>query len=145
VSDRAAPGTRAQYRVFRTLTTRWLDNDAYGHVNNVNYYSFFDTAVSGYLVEGGFIDIARSEVIGLAVESQCRYFAPVAFPDLLTAGLRVGRRGRTSVRYEVGLFRNGEETASAEGYFVHVYVDRATSRPVLLPDTLVTLLAPLEA
>ncbi len=144
MSNRLPPGRRADYRLFRTITTRWMDNDAYGHVNNVTYYSYFDTAVSGHLIERGFIDIQASAVIGYAVESQCRYFAPMAFPDVVTAGLRVGHRGRSSVRYEIGLFRGEDDSASAEGHFVHVYVDRATSRPVPLPQGLLDILAPLE-
>ncbi|TDR94052.1 acyl-CoA thioesterase [Enterovirga rhinocerotis] len=145
MSTRQPPGRRSDYRLFRTIPTRWMDNDVYGHVNNVTYYSYFDTAVSGYLVESGAIDIRASTVIGYAVESQCRYFAPMTFPDTVVAGLRIGHRGRSSVRYEIGLFRNEEDSASAEGHFVHVYVDRATSRPVPLPETLLGVLAPLEA
>lgn len=145
MSSRLPPGRRADYRLFRTITTRWMDNDVYGHVNNVTYYSYFDTAVSGYLVESGAIDIRASQVIGYAVESQCRYFAPMAFPDTVTAGIRIGHRGRSSVRYEIGLFRGEEDVASAEGHFVHVYVDRATSRPVPLPDGLLRVLAVLES
>ncbi|WP_336488950.1 acyl-CoA thioesterase [Methylobacterium nigriterrae] len=124
-----------------SLGTRWSDNDVYGHVNNVVYYAFFDTAVNGCLVESGVLDIARSPVIGLVVETGCRYFAPVAFPDRLTAGLRVARLGRSSVRYEIALFREDEDAAAAQGHFVHVYVDRETRRPVPLPADLRNVLA----
>jgi len=122
-------GVRADYRWFMTLATRWMDNDVYGHVNNVEYYSFFDTAVARFLMESGMfgegaLDLDHVPHIGLVVETQCRYFAPLAFPDQVTVGLRCGRLGTTSVRYEIGVFRNDEERASAEGHFVHVYVDR---------------------
>jgi acyl-CoA thioester hydrolase len=136
-------GTREAYRAFRAITTRWADNDVYGHVNNVVYYAFFDTAVNQYLMEAGVLDPAASPVIGLVVETQCRYRAPIAFPDRVTAGIRVARLGTTSVRYEVGLFRNDAAQASAAGHFVHVYVDRATTRPTPLPEALRQALAPL--
>jgi acyl-CoA thioester hydrolase len=127
---------RGHYRVFRDITTRWMDNDVYGHVNNVVYYSWFDTAVNAHLIEQGALDIERGAVIGLVVETQCNYFAPLAFPQTVQAGVRVAQLGRSSVRYEVGLFAQGSETAAACGHFVHVYVDRATRRPVPLPDSL---------
>lgn len=129
-------GTRGDYRHFSEIATRWMDNDLYGHVNNVVYYSFFDTAVNGYLIGSGAIDIHAGGTIGLVVETQCRYHAAVAFPDLVTCGIRVARIGNSSVRYEVGIFRGQEETAAAEGHFVHVYVDRATRRPAPLPASL---------
>ena len=138
----AAPSTRPQakprdhYRVFRSIGTRWMDNDVYGHVNNVVYYSYFDTAVNGYLIDAGVLDIHAGPVIGLVVETQCRYFAPLAFPQTIEAGLRVASLGRSSVRYEVGLFAQGDVTSAAHGHFVHVYVDRATRRPVDLPAAL---------
>lgn len=135
--------TRAEYQHFRLLTTRWMDNDAYAHVNNVVYYSFFDTVVNQYLIEQGVLDIERSPVIGLVVETQCRYFQPLSFPDRVAGGLRVARIGNSSIRYEIGLFRNDEETASAQGHFVHVYVDRHTRQPVRVPDPLRAALAPL--
>ena len=113
-----------------------MDNDVYGHVNNVVYYSYFDTAVNGYLIDAGVLDIHAGPVIGLVVETQCRYFAPLAFPQTVEAGLRVATLGRSSVRYEVGLFAHGEATSAAHGHFVHVYVDRATRRPVELPAML---------
>ncbi|MDO9251317.1 MAG: thioesterase family protein [Hydrogenophaga sp.] len=131
---------RSHYRVFRTIGTRWMDNDAYGHVNNVVYYSWFDTAVNGWLIEQGALDIHGGEVIGLVIETQCNYFAPLAFPQTVHAGLRVAHLGQSSVRYEVGLFAEDGEMAAACGHFVHVYVDRATRRPVPLPTALKTVL-----
>ena len=113
-----------------------MDNDVYGHVNNVVYYSYFDTVVNEYLVSSGSLDIERSRVIGLVVETRCRFFRPISFPDTVHAGLRVARLGNTSVRYEVGLFRDDEEEAAAQGHFVHVYVDRKTRRPAELPAPL---------
>ncbi len=138
----ASPG-RERYPAFRAITTRWMDNDVYGHVNNVVYYSFFDTAVNQWLVEQGVLDIHHGEVIGLVVETQCRYFAPLQFPQRIDTGIRVAHLGRSSVRYEVGLFAEGEPQAAAAGHFVHVYVDRATRRPVPLPATLQAALATL--
>jgi acyl-CoA thioester hydrolase len=127
---------RADYRHFLRIPTRWMDNDVYGHVNNVVYYSYFDTVINRYLIAEGGLDIAAGPVIGLCVESTCRYLAPVAFPADLDAGLRVGKVGRSSVRYEIGLFADGAEGPSAFGHFVHVFVDRATRRSVPLPDPL---------
>lgn len=141
MSGRPQPGTRARYRVFREITTRWMDNDVFGHVNNVVYYSYFDTAVNLYMIEAGVLDIANSPVVGLVVETQCRYASSIAFPDLVTAGLRVATIGTSSVRYEIGLFRNDADLASAEGHFVHVYVDRATNRPVPIPADIRAALA----
>ncbi|GEP10450.1 acyl-CoA thioesterase [Methylobacterium gnaphalii] len=132
--DRPARETRADFAHFRSITTRWAENDVYGHVNNVVYYAFFDTVVAGFHVESGLLDVETGAVIGLVVETGCRYFAPIAFPDRVEAGLRVTHLGRSSVRYEIGIFRNDEDQASAQGYFVHVYVDRQTRRPVPLPD-----------
>ena len=131
---------RSVYRRFMALTTRWMDNDAYGHLNNVVYYSLFDTVVNRTLIEAGALDIERSEVIGLVVETHCNYFAPLAFPQSVEAGLRVASIGSSSVRYEIGLFGADVELAAACGHFVHVYVDRATRRPVVLPDKLKTTL-----
>jgi acyl-CoA thioester hydrolase len=124
--------TRGRFRHLSAIDTRWMDNDAYGHVNNVVYYSFFDTAVNRWLVEQGVLDIASSPAIGLVVETACRYAKPITFPDRVTAGIRVAHLGRSSVRYEIGLFRNDDEAAAAVGHFVHVYVDRAsrTSTPI---------------
>lgn len=125
--------TRNDYRVFRTLTTRWMDNDSYGHVNNVVYYSYFDTAVNGYLIEASQVDIRTLPAIGLVVETSCRYFEPVSFPEPLEAGMAVERLGRTSIAYRVGIFRNASLSAAAAGSFVHVYVDRDSRRPVEIP------------
>jgi acyl-CoA thioester hydrolase len=142
-APRPAPEPRAAYRHFRRLATRWMDNDVYGHVNNVVYYSFFDTAVNGYLIDAGALDIERSAVIGLVVETGCSYFAPLAFPQAVQAGLRVAHLGRSSVRYEVGLFAEGAAESAAGGHFVHVYVDRVTRRPAPLPAALRQALEPL--
>lgn len=133
---KTTPDARTAYRHFRAITTRWMDNDVYGHVNNVVYYSYFDTVVNQYLLEQGVLDIERSTVIGLVVETQCNYFSPITFPDTVHAGLRVAKLGATSVRYEVGLFRNDDSLASAQGHFVHVYVDRASRRPTALPEVM---------
>ena len=130
------PAPRSDYRVFRTIATRRMDNDVYGHVNNVVYYSWFDTVVNEYLVRQGVLDIAGGSVIGLVVETQCRYFSELAFPQPVDLGLRIGRLGTSSVRYELALFGALGETASAQGHFVHVYVDRATRRPAPLPPAL---------
>ena len=123
---------RTVYPVFRNITTRWMDNDAYGHVNNVVYYSWFDTAVNAHLIEQGVLDIHNGTSIGLVVETQCNYFAPLAFPQTVEAGIRVAHQGTSSVRYEVGLFAQGEPLTAARGHFVHVYVDRITRRPMPL-------------
>lgn len=138
-------GRRADYRHFRPIQTRWMDNDVFGHVNNVIYYSYFDTAVNLYLIEAGVLDIQRSPVIGFVVETSCRYAKPLVFPDTVTAGLRVARLGNSSVRYEMGLFRGDDAEAAADGHFVHVYVDRTTHRPAPLPDDLRRALASLLA
>ncbi len=134
---------RDQYRYFRHITTRWMDNDIYAHVNNVNYYSWFDTAVNGYLMQQQVLDLHHAPVVGLVVETSCQYLAPIAFPDDVYAGVRVARLGTSSVRYEVGLFRNNESRASAQGHFIHVYVDRDSRRPVALPENLRTALSQL--
>lgn len=129
----AAFRPRDTYRVFRTIPTRWMDNDAYGHVNNVVHYSLFDTAVNAHLVEAGLLDILAGPLIGLVVETGCRYSRPISFPEVIEAGLRVASLGTSSVRYEVGLFTAAAAEAAAEGFFIHVYVDRETRRPVPLP------------
>src|SRR5215216_2801268 len=126
MAERPGPSERSAYREFRALTTRWMDNDPYGHMNNVVHYSLFDTAVNGWLIEAGVLDFIAGEQVGLVVETGCRYFSELAFPDRVTAGLRVAKLGASSVRYEIGLFRNDEASAAAEGFFVHVYVDRST-------------------
>lgn len=135
-ADKPPPERRADYRHFLVIPTRWMDNDIYGHVNNVVYYSYFDTVVNQYLIAAGGLDIHGGAVIGLVVETMCRYFQPLAFPDVIEAGLRVARLGRSSVRYEIALFRAGEDAPAAAGHFVHVYVDRQTRRPVPVPETL---------
>jgi acyl-CoA thioester hydrolase len=140
---RPQPQNRNAFRVWRTIPTRWADNDVYGHVNNVVYYSWFDTAVNAHLIESGALDIHGGNVIGLVVETQCHYFAPLAFPQVIDAGIRVARLGSSSVRYEVGLFAQGSALAAACGHFVHVYVDRSSRRPVALPPALRSVLAAL--
>ena len=134
---------RSHYAQFVRLETRWMDNDVYGHINNVVYYSFFDTAVNRWLIDAGALDIKQGGVIGLVVETGCQYFAPLAFPQPVEAGLRVARLGHSSVRYEVGLFAAQAPWSAAAGHFVHVYVDRITRRPVPLPGELRTSLEPL--
>ena len=144
-AGRPAPRARADYRHFLPIQTRWMDNDAYRHVNNVVYYSWFDTVVNAYLIGKGALDPDTSSVIGLVVETRCQYFSPVSFPDMVHAGVAVAKLGRSSVRYEVGIFRNDQQQAAAQGHFVYVYVDRATSRPVALPEALRAALAPLQS
>jgi len=139
--------SRAEYRYFLDIPTRWMDNDVYRHVNNVTYYSWFDTVIARFLLGSGAINLTDSPVVGVVVETLCRYHAPIAFPETVTAGLRVERLGTTSIRYGVGIFREGEDSASADGHFVHVFVDRTTqTRPTPLPDALraaaATLLVP---
>ena len=138
-----AEATRKDYGHWLRIPTRWMDNDVYGHVNNVVYYSYFDTVINAYLIEAGKLDIEHGPVIGLCVESQCRYFKPLAFPDRIDAGLRVGRLGSSSVRYEVGLFRAGDEAPAAAGHFVHVFVDRAGRRPTPILEPMRSALAAL--
>jgi acyl-CoA thioester hydrolase len=138
------PEPRSAYKAFRTISTRWLDNDLYGHVNNVVYYSWFDTAVNAHLIERGVLDIHGGATIGLVIETQCNYFAPLAFPQVVEAGVRVARLGSSSVRYEVGLFAAREPMTAAKGHFVHVYVDRQTRRPVALPAALRSVLEELQ-
>ncbi len=124
---------RADYPRILEIPTRWMDNDIYGHVNNVVYYSYFDTVINQYLIEAGGLDIHKGAVIGIAVESQCRFHRSLEFPDVVDAGLRVGRLGNSSVRYEIGLFRLGDEPPAATGHFVHVFVGRESRRPVPIP------------
>ncbi len=126
---------RSEYRAFHKMTTRWADNDSYGDMNNVVHYSLFDSTINTWLIERDLLDLkGGNDAIGLVVETSCRYHAEMSFPDIIVAGFRVGRIGNSSVRYEIGLFRNGEEQAAAEGAFTHVYVDRATRRPKALSD-----------
>ena len=130
MNARPAQLSRSAFRVFRSIPTRWADNDLYGHVNNVVYYSWFDTVVNAVLIERKALDIRHGEVIGFVVETRCNYFEPLAFPQTVEAGLRVAHAGNSSVRYEIGLFAEGSEMAAAQGHFVHVYVHRETQRPV---------------
>jgi acyl-CoA thioester hydrolase len=144
-SPRPQAEPRSAFKAFRPIGTRWSDNDVYGHVNNVVYYSWFDTAVNGLLIDKGAIDIHAGKVIGLVIETQCNYFAPLAFPENVVAGIRVAYIGSSSVRYEVGLFpEDAAQTCAARGHFIHVYVDRETRRPVLLPPELLSVLETLK-
>jgi len=131
--SRPPPATRAEFKVWRKVTTRWADNDAYGHVNNTVYYEWFDSAVNAWMVDHGMLDIANGDPIALVVETRCTYAAPLAFPENVDVGLAVAQLGRSSIRYRIGIFAEGSESAAAEGDFVHVVVDRATRRPVDLP------------
>ena len=133
MSERAPRLTRADFRVFRPITTRWMDNDVYGHVNNVVYYSYFDTLVNLWLVEQGLLDVKGSPVVGLVVETGCTYFQSIAFPDPIEAGMAMVQLGRSSVRYQLGIFHAGADAVAAQGRFVHVYVDRATQKPLEIP------------
>ena len=134
--SKPVPHARGDYGYLRDITTRWMDNDVYGHVNNVIYYSWFDTVVNGWLLSQNVLDFEQSPAVGLVVDTHCSYFSSIAFPDLVRAGLRVASLGTSSVRYEIGLFANDNSEASAQGHFVHVYVDRVTRRPVPLPAPL---------
>nr|WP_280528133.1 thioesterase family protein [Cupriavidus plantarum] len=136
--------TRADYAHLASVPTRWMDNDVYGHVNNVTYYSYFDTAVNQYLIERGVLDIHGGRVVGLVVDTGCSYFRSVAFPDRLEIGIRVAKLGNSSVRYEVAVFREGDEAICAAGHFVHVYVERDSGRPVPIPDNARAVLAALR-
>lgn len=143
--QRPQPELRAAYQAFRSIATRWSDNDVYGHVNNVVYYSWFDTAVNGLLMERGAIDIHAGPVIGLVIETQCNYFATLAFPEDVVAGIRVAQVGSSSVRYEVGIFpADPDLPCAAKGHFVHVYVDRAERKPCALPENLTFVLETLK-
>jgi acyl-CoA thioester hydrolase len=137
------PATRADYRAFFPVITRWSDNDPYGHVNNVVYYSWFDSAVNRLLIEAGVLDITQSPIIGIVAETGCRYRASITYPDAVTIGLRVARLGTSSVRWEAAAFREADDRAAAEGHFVHVYVERASMRPVPIPDAVRAVLAAL--
>ena len=144
-SARPQPEPKSAYKAFRNIATRWSDNDLYGHVNNVVYYSWFDTAVNGFLIEQGAIDIHAGSVIGLVVETQCNYFAPLAFPQAVVAGIRVAHIGSSSVRYEIGLFAaDDDNVCAAKGHFIHVYVDRMTRKPVAFPPQLQSVLETLK-
>ena len=136
---------RADFPYFMSIPTRWMDNDIYGHVNNVTYYSYFDTAVNHHLITAGGLDIHAGPAFGVVAETSCRFFKELQFPDIVDAGVRVARLGRSSVRYEIGLFRGDDEEPAALGTFVHVWVDRAGRRPVPIPDAIRAALAPLAA
>jgi acyl-CoA thioester hydrolase len=134
---------RTSYRAFLAIPTRWMDNDTYGHVNNVTYYSYFDTVVNEHLIRVGGHDIMRAPAIGVVVETSCRFHKSLSFPEVIDAGLRVSKLGNSSVTYEIGLFRQGDEEPAATGHFVHVWVDWATWRPTVLPPALRAVLQPL--
>ena len=131
--SRERPAARSEFRIWRNVTTRWADNDAYGHVNNTIFYQWFDSAVNAWMVEQGMLDIAKGDPIALVVETRCAYFAPLAFPQPVEVGLAIAELGRSSVRYRIGVFGEGESEAAAQGEFVHVVVDRANRRPVEIP------------
>jgi len=135
--------SRDEYPHFLRIETRWMDNDIYGHVNNAVYYTFFDTAVNRFLVERGVVKLAKSPVFGVVVETGCRFAKSIAFPDSIDAGVRVAKLGNSSVRYELALFRAGENDPAATGHFVHVYVDRETRRPAPIPAEVRSVLEPL--
>ena len=143
--SRPAPLGREAYRHFTTITTRWADNDAYGHVNNTVYYEWFDTAVNRWLVEAGLLDIERGDPIGLVVQTGCSYFAPLAFPDDVDVGIAIERLGSSSVTYRIGVFASGAAEPAAQGHFTHVYVGRQNRRPAPLPDAWRERLASLQA
>ncbi len=136
--------TLADYAHTCQITTRWMDNDVYGHINNVQYYSFFDTAVNSFLIDAGVLDIEKGPTIGLVVETGCQYFAPLAFPETIVAGIGVSHIGNSSVRYEVGLFKKGVNAPAAQGFFVHVYVDRESRRPTSLAEQMKSALKTIE-
>jgi acyl-CoA thioester hydrolase len=136
MSNHSLQTQRSDYNHISEISTRWMDNDVYGHINNVVYYSFFDTVINGFLLENNVLDFTSGDVIGLVVETRCNYFASLAFPGKVQAGLNVERIGNSSVTYNVGIFGNGSETAAAQGHFIHVYVDSTSRRPVAIPDDL---------
>jgi acyl-CoA thioester hydrolase len=135
-----SPPSRADFVVFEDVQSRWSDNDAYGHINNAVYYSFFDTAVNRYLIENNVLDILKSEIIGLVIETQCKYFSPIIYPDLIRVGMKVTHLGNSSVKFEVAIFKNDDDIASAVGHFVHVYVDRKSNKSTPIPQNVRTLL-----
>lgn len=128
--------SRAEFKAFYPITTRWMDNDIYGHVSNVTYYSYFDTAANTFLINHCGLDIQTGDVLGLVVSSGCEYLAPIAFPDKIEVGLRIDRLGNSSVQYGLGIFKNKEPQACAFGHFIHVFVDRQSKKPVRIPDTM---------
>ena len=131
--SRPPPSRRADYRYFQTITTRWHDNDAFGHVNNVVYYAWIDTAVNMFLIENGILELASSEIVGVVAETNLRYLREIAYPDPITVGIRVDKLGSSSVRYVSAVFRADEDEASAEGFFVHVYVNKKAMKPTPIP------------
>lgn len=134
--SKVARPTRADYKVFYPITTRWSDNDIYGHVNNVTYYAYFDTAANRYLIEEGGLDISDGSIVGFVVNSGCEYHAPITYPESIEASLRVDRLGNSSVQYGIAIFREGEQKAAAHGHFVHVFVERAKNQAVPIPQHL---------
>ena len=140
-----APAFRDAYPAFLAIPTRWMDNDVYGHVNNVTYYSYFDTVVNEHLVRAGGLDFRSAPALGVVVETACRFHKPLSFPEAIDAGLRVARIGRSSVSYQIAIFRQGDNDAAATGRFVHVWVDRSGRRPVPVPDAIRAALEPLYA
>lgn len=144
MSNRPKPGSRSAFPHFYEMTTRWGDNDAYRHMTNVVYLSFFDSAVCRYLIENGVLDVETSAVIGMVAETNCSYFKEISFPSVINVGLRIGEQGNSSIRYEIGLFRDSDDLACAQGYLVHVYVERKTGRPVPIPDDIRQAVAPLR-
>lgn len=145
MSERQPRLERGDFRIFRAIPTRWHDNDVYGHVNNVVYYGWFDTVVNAWLIEGGFLDPAGSETVGLVVETACTYFESVAFPETVEVGVAVDRLGNSSVTYRIGIFRQGSVQAAAQGRFTHVYVERASQKPVPIPAPLRAALAAIQS
>ena len=135
------PPTRSDFVAFEAIHSRWMDNDAYGHINNVVYYSFFDTAVNRYLIERNVLNVLKSEAIGFVIETQCKYFSPITYPDLIHVGLKVIHLGNSSVKYELAIFKNDDDIASAAGNFVHVYVNRNTNKPTPIPQNVREILA----
>jgi acyl-CoA thioester hydrolase len=138
-----SPSRRSAYRHFLAIPTRWMDNDTYGHVNNVTYYSYFDTVVNEHLIRAGKLDIRDDPFVGLVVETKCRFHKSLTFPETIDAGLRIVKLGTSSVTYEIGLFREGDDEPAAIGHFVHVWVDRTTQRPVPIPPQIRAALVPL--
>jgi len=140
-NQKLTPPTRSDFVAFEEIHSRWMDNDAYGHINNVVYYSFFDTAVNRYLIERNVLNVLKSESIGFVIETQCKYFSPIAYPDLIHVGLKVVHLGNSSVKYELAIFKNDDDIASAAGNFVHVYVNRSTNKPTPIPQNVREILA----
>lgn len=134
---------RSQYHRFYPITTRWMDNDIYGHVNNVTYYSYFDSAANQFLIEECGLDIHDGDIVGFVVSSGCDYFAPVAYPDKLEAGLAIEKLGNSSVKYNIGIFKEGEEEAAASGFFVHVFVTKADQKPTPIPQSMRAAMSPI--